>query len=53
MILDYKEIWRDNLDPMGIILNRLENGVEIDFFMTPLPHFSSKRELAEIVDIAK
>ena len=36
-VLKYKDIWRASLDPMGIILNRYGDGIEIDFFMTPIP----------------
>lgn len=36
-ILKYKEVWRSSLDPMGIVLNRYGDGMEMDFFMTPIP----------------
>lgn len=39
-ILKYRDIWRASLDPMGIVLNRYGDGMEIDFFMTPIPEFS-------------
>jgi hypothetical protein len=38
-VLKYREIWRSSLDPMGIVLNRYGDGMEIDFFMTPIPTF--------------
>lgn len=36
-VLKYRDIWRASLDPMGIVLNRYGDGMEIDFFMTPIP----------------
>jgi hypothetical protein len=36
-ILKYKENWRANLDPMWVVFNRYGDGMEIDFFMTPIP----------------
>jgi hypothetical protein len=36
-ILKYRDTWRASLDPMGIVMNRYGDGVEIDFFMTPIP----------------
>lgn len=50
-ILNYKEIWQESLDPMGIVLNSKNNGIEIDFFMTPIPDIS--KEFKEIIDIFK
>lgn len=43
---DYKEVWRSSLDPMGITLNKYNDGVSIDFIMTPLPSFTN--EFAEL-----
>lgn len=40
-ILKYRDTWRASLDPMGIILNRYGDGMEVDFFMTPIPNLSS------------
>ncbi len=36
-VLQYRDIWRASLDPMGIVINRYGDGMEIDFFMTPIP----------------
>jgi hypothetical protein len=36
-VLKYRDVWRASLDPMGIVLNRYGDGLEIDFFMTPIP----------------
>ena len=36
-VLKYRDVWRASLDPMGIVLNRYGDGMEIDFFMTPIP----------------
>ena len=36
-VLQYRDVWRASLDPMGIVLNRYGDGMEIDFFMTPIP----------------
>ncbi len=36
-ILKYRDTWRASLDPMGIVINRYGDGIEIDFFMTPIP----------------
>lgn len=36
-VLKYRDIWRASLDPMGIVLNRYGDGMEVDFFMTPIP----------------
>lgn len=41
-VLKYREIWRSSLDPMGIVLNRYGDGMEIDFFMTPIPAFEDR-----------
>ncbi|NRH20471.1 hypothetical protein HOO68_00295 [Candidatus Gracilibacteria bacterium] len=49
-VLKYREIWQASLDPMGIVLNRYGDGMEIDFFMTPIPA-SSDRDLQEIQNI--
>lgn len=38
-ILKYRDIWRASLDPMGIIINQYKDGINIDFFMTPIPDF--------------
>lgn len=48
---NYKEVWRSSLDPMGITLNKYNDGVSIDFIMTPLPNFSN--EFAEISNVMK
>lgn len=37
--LKYRDIWRASLDPMGIIINQYKDGINIDFFMTPIPDF--------------
>ncbi len=36
-ILKYRDTWRASLDPMGIVINRYGDGIEVDFFMTPIP----------------
>lgn len=36
-VWEYREVWQASLDPMGIVLNTKNNGIEIDFFMTPIP----------------
>lgn len=41
-ILNYRDIWRASLDPMGIVLNRYGDGMEVDFFMTPIPSFADR-----------
>jgi hypothetical protein len=50
-ILKYRDVWRASLDPMGIVMNRYGDGMEIDFVMTPIPHldaeFESMRALFE------
>ncbi len=46
-ILAYRDIWRSSLDPMGIVLNRFGDGMEIDFFMTPIPS-SPDRDLMQM-----
>lgn len=46
-VLKYREIWRASLDPMGIVINRYGDGMELDFFMTPIPS-STDRELQQI-----
>lgn len=38
----YRDVWRAWLDPMGIVFNRYGDGMEVDFFMTPVPTFSDK-----------
>ena len=51
-ILRYKEIWRASLDPMGIVLNRHGDGIEFDFFMTPIPTFpdSGMNEVRQVFE---
>ncbi len=51
-ILKYRDIWRASLDPMGIVLNRYGDGMEIDFFMTPIPFFDDRdlREARQIFE---
>ncbi len=49
-ILKYRDTWRASLDPMGIVLNRYGDGMEIDFFMTPIPHLADS-ELASMQDL--
>jgi hypothetical protein len=49
-VLKYREVWRSSLDPMGIVLNRYGDGIEIDFFMTPIPT-STDRDLQEMQKI--
>lgn len=53
-VLKYRDIWRASLDPMGIVLNRYGDGIDIDFFMTPVPHFddSDLRNIQEMFSIA-
>lgn len=41
-ILKYRDIWGASLDPMGIVLNRYGDGMEIDFFMTPIPYMEDR-----------
>lgn len=41
-VLKYRDIWRASLDPMGIVINKYWDWVEIDFFMTPLPKFQNQ-----------
>ena len=52
-VLKYRDIWRASLDPMGIVINRYGDGLEIDFFMTPIPKlegdFRNVQELFEWV----
>ena len=43
-ILNYRDIWRAALDPLGIILNRHGDGIEIDFYMTPIPVLDDNSE---------
>lgn len=40
-VLKYREVWQAALDPMGIVINRYRDGIDIDFFMTPIPHLDS------------
>lgn len=49
-VLKYREVWRSSLDPMGIVLNRYGDGIEIDFFMTPIPT-STDIDLQELQEI--
>jgi hypothetical protein len=49
-VLKYRDIWRSSLDPMGIVFNRYGDGMEIDFFMTPIPQ-SADRDIQEIQKI--
>ncbi len=49
-VLQYRDIWRASLDPMGIVINRYGDGMEIDFFMTPIPTMPN-RDLQEIQKI--
>ncbi len=53
-VLKYRDIWRASLDPMGIVLNRYWDGMEIDFFMTPIPATEDKdiQEIQKILDWA-
>lgn len=51
-VLKYREIWRNTLDPMSIILNKHGDGFDIDFFMTPLPSFEDST-MKELVDFIK
>ncbi len=44
----YRDIWRSSLDPMGIVINRYGDGVEMDFFMTPIPE-STKSTLSNFL----
>lgn len=46
-VLQYRDIWRASLDPMGIVINRYGDGMEVDFFMTPIPS-SPDRDLIQI-----
>lgn len=46
-VLQYRDIWRASLDPMGIVINRYGDGMEVDFFMTPIPS-SPDRDLQQI-----
>jgi hypothetical protein len=47
-ILGYRDMWRSSLDPMGIVINRYGDGMEIDFFMTPIPSVSQWSELGNM-----
>ena len=49
-IFAYRDIWRASLDPMGIVLNRYGDGMEIDFFMTPIPS-SPDRDLMQMQEM--
>ena len=49
-VLKYRDIWQASLDPMWIVLNRYGDGMEIDFFMTPIPA-SPDRDIQEIQNI--
>ncbi|MBP9779530.1 hypothetical protein KBD33_02800 [Candidatus Gracilibacteria bacterium] len=49
-VLKYREVWRSSLDPMGIVLNRHGDGIEIDFFMTPIPS-TTDRDMQELQEI--
>lgn len=46
-VLQYRDIWRASLDPMGIVINRYGDGMEVDFFMTPIPS-SPDRDLMQM-----
>ncbi len=47
-VLKYRDVWRASLDPMGIVLNRYWDGMEIDFFMTPIPSSVGGGSLQEV-----
>ena len=49
-VLQYRDIWRASLDPMGIVINRYGDGMEVDFFMTPIPS-SPDRDLMQMQEI--
>ncbi len=44
----YRDIWTSSLDPMGIVINRYGDGLEMDFFMTPIPE-STKNTLTNFL----
>jgi hypothetical protein len=44
-------MWRSSLDPMGIVLNRYGDGMEIDFFMTPIPYLGDVGGIREMQKI--
>lgn len=46
----YRDIWRANLDPMGIVLNRYGDGMEIDFFMTPVPSLGDMDQARQVFE---
>lgn len=50
-VLKYRDIWRSSLDPMGIVLNRYGDGIEMDFFMTPIPFLDG--DLKQIQDFTE
>ena len=50
-VLKYRDIWRSSLDPMGIVLNRYGDGIEMDFFMTPIPSLDG--DLKQIQDFTE
>jgi hypothetical protein len=41
-------MWRSSLDPMGVVINRYGDGMEMDFFMTPIPSVSRWSELGNM-----
>jgi hypothetical protein len=47
-ILGYRDMWRSSLDPMGVVINRYGDGMEMDFFMTPIPSVSRWSELGNM-----
>ncbi|GAB0174966.1 MAG: hypothetical protein HHAS10_08450 [Candidatus Altimarinota bacterium] len=48
-VLKYRDTWRASLDPMGIVMNRYGDGIEVDFFMTPIPKLDG--DFKDIQDI--
>ncbi len=44
-VLKYRDTWRASLDPMGIVLNRYGDGIQVDFFMTPIPSFGGSSDM--------
>ena len=46
-VLQYRDVWRSSLDPLGIVLNRYNDGMEVDFFMTPIPSLDGT-DLSEV-----
>lgn len=50
-ILKYRDVWRANLDPMWIVINKFGDWIEVDFFMTPIPFLDW--ELGDMLNIFK